>query len=455
MTAREMFYSGERRLSLVFTSSPWKVFLASSLAGCILLLLPAWLFRLHSIPTAQGNLGLFFSYNWSLMYPVVIPLLLAMAVAISERMKNCVIELQTNNLITRRDGRENLDDYSKNLSRFLRQRAKWLVLVSLGISIVVTLVDTHNLWVSFIPGHLVPTSRRPEWDTAFNVHNWGEAYGSPEFSHYLQNPPTKLTNFLLDLSAYTLQTVVLFFAFFWVGKFLMLLFAFAKVIGNKHPSYEFHPLTTDLNQRMGLAPMGALFDSFLAITVLIEAYAFYHRLHLIKLHNQVPLQSYVTSALKNIIVPKAGSSWPYPLSQFSEIFKTDSWAFHALDVSAIITILLMTLPILVVCFLPMWRIRKVVEERRKVELRRLQAEYSLAVKQKRIGRVQVVEHEKRCLENANIWPNGDHRAKRYLTVILALAAGAIAPPLLAIVIIISVSESATKYFKFVFSKKAE
>jgi hypothetical protein len=64
-----------------------------------------------------------------------------------------------------------------------------------------------------------------------------------------------------------------------------------------------------------------------------------------------------------------------------------------------------------------------------------------------------IEHEQECLENTNIWPNGDARAKRYLTLIFALAAGAIAPPLLALVIIVGISGSVTKYFKLIFSKK--
>jgi hypothetical protein len=386
------------------------------------------------------------------MYPLAIPLLLAMAVAVSQRMKDCVVELESNGRISNRAGHDDAGSYGAVLSGFLRKHAKALVRIALGVSIVVTLIDTYNLWVGYLPGQLPPPSRKPEWDTGFNVLNWGSAYFSPDFLRYVQNPPSKLANLFLDLVAYCLQALVLFFAFYWVGKFLMLLYAFAELIGNRHPSHQFNPLTEDLEMRLGLAPMATLFDSFLAITVLIEAYAFYHRLHLIKLHNQVPFLNYVTTTLKNIIVPQANSSMPYPLSQFQEIFKADNWALNALDVSAIITITLMTIPIFVVCFLPMWRIRKVIEDRRKAELRRLQKDYSEAVRAQDYQRVQAVKHEKESLENANIWPNGDARARRYLTLIFALAAGAVAPPLLALVIIAGISESVTKYFRFVFGR---
>jgi hypothetical protein len=453
ITARAIFYSSEPRLSLIFTSAPWKVLILSSLASLILLILPAWVFRLHSIPTAQGNLGLFYSYNWSIMYPFVIPLLLAMAVAVSERMKDCVVQLETNKRISNRPGCEDAGPYTKVLSAFLGKHGKTLVRGAVAVSVLVTLIDTHNLWIGYIPGLQVPASRGPEWDTGFNVLNWGPTYASPEFLQYIQNPPSKLGNFGLDVFAYILQTLILFLALYWVGKFLMLLFNFAEVIGDRHPTHQFNPLTEDLKLRLGLAPMGTLFDSFLAITVLIEAYAFYHRLHLIKLHNHVPLELYITTTLRNIILPPQNPSAPYPFSQVKEFFKLDNWAFNAVDVSAAITIVLMTVPIFVVCFLPIWRIRKVIETRRKAELDKLQDDYSEARRARDFQRVLAIEHEQECLENTNIWPNGDARAKRYLTLIFALAAGAIAPPLLALVIIVGISGSVTKYFKLIFSKK--
>ena len=113
----------------------------------------------------------------------------------------------------------------------------------------------------------------------------------------------------------------------------------------------------------------------------------------------------------------------------------------------------MTIPIIVISFLPLWKIRTLVDKRRGEELTRLQKEYEEALSSQNYDRVQLVEYEKQCLEKANIWPNGNLRAKRYLTIILALAAGALAPPLLAIVLAANLSEGLAKYFKLIFQKK--
>lgn len=116
------------------------------------------------------------------------------------------------------------------------------------------------------------------------------------------------------------------------------------------------------------------------------------------------------------------------------------------------TIVFMSVPIFVVCFLPLWKIRTLVEQRRTEEIKRLQKEHSEALAAKNFDRVQLVQYEKQCLEQANIWPNGDVRARQYLTIILALAAGALAPPLLAIVLVMSFSRVLPRYFRNVFHK---
>lgn len=298
MTTRQMLYSDHPVLGPVFASSPLRVFLCASAVACSFLLLPAIALRLHSIPTAQGNLGLLYSYNWSLMYPVGIPLILAMAVAVSERMRSCVLELEANGRISSRSDNGS-PSYAEALTEYLRSRARILVAVAVAISILVTLIDTYNLWIGYLPGHLPPDSRRPEWDTAFNVANWGSAYHSPAFLVYLQSPPSKAANLLFDCIAYIFQGTAFFLLLFWVGKFFLFLTAFAQLIGGANPSHKFNPLTDDLDLRMGLKPMGRLFDNFLAITLIIEGYAFYHRLHLIKLANHKPLLAYVSETMEN------------------------------------------------------------------------------------------------------------------------------------------------------------
>jgi len=450
MTTRKMIFSGQPILGALFTLPGWQIFVSVSALACLLLLLPAWLLRLHSIPTAQGNLGFYTSYHWSLMYTLVLPLLLAMTVAVSERMKNCVVELIENGRITT-GSNSDAPGYAEALALFLQSRAKQLVVVAFVVTVLMMSLDTHDLWSGYFTG-VVPASRNPEWDTAFNAPNWGVEYHNPEFLAYLQTPPSKAGNFLFDVVAYLFQGTAYFLGLFWIGKFTLYLVAFARLIGGQDASYQFNPLTNDLDLRMGLKPMGRLFDNFLAITLVLVGYAFYHRLHLIDTGSNQPFGTYLATTFKNILYPPPDDA-PLFFRYLKQIFKASSWGLEGLDVSAFVTIFLTIIPIVVICFLPLWKIRAFVDKRRCDELKRLQKEYEEALKARNFDRVQLVEYEKQCLEKANIWPNGNVRAKRYLTIILALAAGAIAPPLLALVLVVNLSGGLAKYFKLIFQRQ--
>src|SRR5687768_16332404 len=102
---------------------------------------------------------------------------------------------------------------------------------------------------------------------------------------------------------------------------------------------------------MGLKPMGRLFDSFLAITLVIVGYAFYHRLHLIDTGSSQTPGTYLTTTFSNIIYPPKDNPLYPPFNHFTEIFKASSWGIGVLDASAVITIFFMTIPIIVICLL--------------------------------------------------------------------------------------------------------
>ena len=378
-------------------------------------------------------------------------MLLAMAVAVSKQMKNCVLQLiDKGRIVTRPD--KNAPDYAEALSEFLQSSAKKLVIISLLICVPVILADTYNLWPGFITSH-VPSSRKPGWDTAFNVMNWDPAvYDSTGFKAYKSDPPSPISNLIFDTIAYIFEGAAFFLALFWVGKFTLFLLAFARLVGGNDPSYQFNPLKHDLELRLGLKPMGRLFDSFLGITLVIVGYAFYHRLYLIGLAENPPQT--VTEYVKNLFVtalPLKSGTNPDTFKRLAGLLRSDIWGLNGLDVSACITIFFMTVPIVVVCFLPLWKIRKLVKDRRDEEINKLQEEHDEALRQQNFDRVQLVQYQKQSLEKANIWPNGDAKAKRFLTLISAFAAGAIAPPLFAIVLAISFSENLTKYFKLIFA----
>jgi hypothetical protein len=118
--------------------------------------------------------------------------------------------------------------------------------------------------------------------------------------------------------------------------------------------------------------MGVVFDTFLVITTAIEVHAFYHRVYLVALANHQSVVDYCPALWGHF--PTLNGATPAILLEIANRpLDSSLWGVEGLDVSAIITIALMTIPIAVIMTLPLFAIRRLVREQQREAIARLQA----------------------------------------------------------------------------------
>ena len=77
MDAADLIATGNPLAQLGVRLGPIRLALAMSIAAIVLLLVPAWIAGVHSLTTSAEDVGLWWQPNWSLMFPLVLPLIFA------------------------------------------------------------------------------------------------------------------------------------------------------------------------------------------------------------------------------------------------------------------------------------------------------------------------------------------------------------------------------------------
>ena len=428
LTTREFFFKGNRLLGRLFTVRPLVFGSVFSLVSALCLMLPAWLINLHSIHCSNskglGNFGFFYKLNWSLMYLVVLPLIFSLLVWLTNRIRESAFKLCCDELnVIKSKVPGYTPDYPHSVSNRLEKLAGLTVIVALMVTIAINVADTWDLWWGFSQD-VFPCSVKPDWDTAYtgfdckfyatNCEKFAgqcEPLNCPDYI-----PPTKIQNLLFDIAPYAFQTAVIFLALFWVGKFWSFLQIFSSQVSLKDSPYRFDPLVSD--KRLGLRPMSKIFNGFLLVTVLFQGYIFFHRLQLIALfrgyHSSL---TFVEDVVKHL-----GSSELF--------FNVSYYAFSEVDTATWVLLVFMTLPIVVICYLPLWSLRNYVVQRKEqvwVENARRRDE---AIRENRYRDAERYENKIDALNDAEVWPNGDATARRFLIVMIVLAVSSYFPQMI-------------------------
>jgi hypothetical protein len=387
------------------------------------MLFPAWLINIHSIPCgSKGNFGFFYKLNWSLMYTIILPLIYALIIWLSDRIKESVFDLCDAKLQVINPKISGFTpDYPQAVSNRLESLAGLTILLSLMLTIIISVADTWDLWWGFYDHHTFPCSVKPDWDTPFTGFNCDfyekncASYLGPcqsiQCDGYI--PPTKTANFLFDLIPYLFQGIAIFLAFFWVGKFWSFLQIFSNQLSLKDSPYKFDPMVSD--KRLGLRPMSKIFNGFLLVTVLFQAYIFYHRLQLIALFRQ----NSSTITYVHDVVRHLGSS--------DLFFELKYYAFDGVDTSTWILLSFMTVPIIVICYVPLWSLRKYVIRRRDALWRENARRRDEALRENKYREAEEYENKINALNGAEVWPNGDATARRFLIVMTVLGISSLLP----------------------------
>jgi hypothetical protein len=161
--------------------------------------------------------------------------------------------------------------------------------------------------------------------------------------------------------------------------------------------------------------MKPIFNGFLLVTVLFQTYIFFHRLQLIALFRGNPSTlTYVQDVVKHL-----GSS--------DLFFNLSYYAFKEVDTATWVLLSFMTIPIVVICYLPLWSLRKYVVQRKDQVWFENARRRDEAIRENRHRDAENYENQINALNDAEVWPNGDARARRFLIVMIVLGISGLLP----------------------------
>lgn len=406
---REFLYKGHPWLGRLLTLRPWKIAALFSILAILFLLIPAKLIGIHLMTRSDGVwVGFWQRPSWSVMYPIILPLIFAGTVWLSNYMR-AVIETLVHKrvkVITKNDGGE-ATDYEQAFSNRLGAMARplWFTIVLLTLAIM--FFDTRQMWSGYIR-HYAGEAHQ------FGGMDWSVAFIEKPFTFH-SRVPTPTENLLFDVVAYSFEAAAIFLGLFWVAKFWVYLKVFSDSMNPDEPPYRFNPLVYDPYKRLGLYPMGRLFNGFLLIVVAFQVYVFWHRLEQMTLFNTSSSLNFWQKIIS-------------PLNPFNLL--NPSSYFGILDPGMKMLLGFNTVPVLVVSYFSLLTLRRYVLEQRERASLEHGRELDEARKAGNHARTRMLEEKIDLLKDASVWPNGDLTAKRFLFIMIALIFTALLPPLL-------------------------
>lgn len=409
MSARDLFYSKDPLVGKLLSKNPFVLFGWLMLAAAVILILPAKAIGILSIPQASRNLGFWFSYNWSIMYLFIVPLIFAIASSsirsLPRRLK--AVANSTGCIVPCDDNAKS--DYSVDFREEFEKGATAILGGAFIVAVAVDGWDSWALWKALIR----KSSVTQDWSTAYTL-------GATNGWH----PPSWGANLAFDIVAYLFQGAYIFLAFYWVAKCGFFFFTFAKMMVWKK-KYKFIPMDSHPSLRMGLRPLSPFFNNFLAMTTLFLAFILYHRFQLMQ-RCHIAFPDFVSQVLHGMKDPS-----------FILDFNQKIYGLECLDKGMILLLVFLVIPIVVIASFPLGILRHYAAERRDEKLQELGSKLQVALagdpnEEANAKLVKNLDDRIKRLQNACVWPNGDRAALYFLGTIVVLALGAWLPPLLVI-----------------------
>lgn len=418
---RPFLLEGNPRLQRLF-GVPSAAFVAMACAPGLVMLLLAAAVGVASVPaTFPGgyaeDLGIWWQANWSFTYIVVVPALLVSARRLSARIERSMDDLEETEVIVPAADADGMSVTSDVRARF-RANARLLTWTCIAASVVFLGVDTWSLasWTRAQANATragetcAPAAIEMDWSTAFaDAACWGTTALDPGFAH-----PTLLANVSFNAYAYALQTFWVFLALLMISRIALFFYYLADYFAREHGKFRIEPLWDDPLRRLGLTALGQIYNLMLSMLLLFEVYVVVHRLQQIADHQQISVIAYLQELLRAVDEP---SRWLDPELLHLSTIDAGTW----------FSILIVAPLVFMICWFPLFRIRGYIEERR-VELTK---EYAKARKRAHEegdeAATEAFDRKARALHEANVWPNGDRAAWRFLYAMIALWVGSIMP----------------------------
>jgi hypothetical protein len=412
MTSQELFYPKERVLGKLLTLHPAKLFGVLCGIAIILLILPARWIGIAVAPDGILNKAFYASYNWSLMYTVLLPLIFVIASATTGSLmkKIDVLTAKATGAIVRKDGTE-ATEYAFVFQEKFSHYSRRIIIASILLALLIEIGDSWHVWAEihrYLTTGVIPTNA--DWSVALTV---GKQPG--------WIPPGFYANLAFDIVAYLVQTFYIFLGFYWVIKYWLFLKTFSDLMIPESAPFLFKPKDANPKLRLGLRPLGSLFNNFLAMGTIFLAYILFHRFQLIQRYCHRGFPDYVSDVLSKMKDPKAILDFANPV-----------YAFGCTDAGMWMLLIFLALPIVVIVSFPLWTLRRYVTERRDKRIEDLGARLQIAVDNNKAEEAKALEERIQRLDKACVWPNGDRAARYFLLTLGILALASWLPPMLVI-----------------------
>lgn len=412
----------------LYRGRPWRVAIRFIVPGFLLLVLGT-IFKVHSIggrlpsklgePTGSTQVGLLDQWNWSVEFLLVLPAIFIGFVLLAAYAERSVERLQASGVLCVKE--LNAGSAVSIVRDQVSAKSVSLLSVSIFLAMALSYVDTIDLTAGYKYSTTPQADITPypfeeeDWSVAFQMEKWGRKVVPDETPK--QHIPTLGQNLAVVIYAFSLQGLAIFLGFFWLGKIWIFLDSFSRLLGRPSGGLELVLQESDLLKRFGLSALGRIFNTFIGLVVAFQVTVVAHRVQQITKVGKTSFRDYFSYVL---------SKWNEP----TEWLNPSLYRFETADIGTWLLIVGVTLPLIVVCWLPAFRLRRYVE-RRKLEIA---DQYNKELKSAVLTGDQVnIVKLKDCLEalqRSSVWPNGDRMGWRLLAIMVILWIGAVSPAFL-------------------------
>jgi hypothetical protein len=431
--SRKLLFPEHRLAGIALTSAPWLVAISLSVLGAVVIFPAAYFLHLLSIDGSLAgrpgeNVGIAHRFHFSILYPLGAPLFFALAASVCRNIRSAIRDLVSRGRIQAvSEGGQDLDVALEEKLESSDNVVFWsAILTTFAISII-------DAWHNFNGYYTLFTGKRAF--TSWDEFDWMNAAAIASY----QSRPHAWANFTFYVAVLLLQGLIIFAAIYFVVRYWLAIRGFGRLIVNSG-RYVFKPFILDPDACLGLKPIGNTYSFFLLSSALFQIYAVYHRLQLMR--------------------------YPSFLKYFSAVadaYSKHDWGglvalchFDRLNPGMRLVLLFLPLPVAVISWWPLIKLRGFVDDKRKQLLDEHEKLYNQVearpaedegANEEKISKMNRLKEAIDALKKACVWPNGYQMGWGLFFVLVGLGIGAILPPILVILAVTGVAAKAFSLLK--------
>ncbi|MCU1284071.1 MAG: hypothetical protein JWO13_421 [Acidobacteriales bacterium] len=420
---QQLLFRGAKRLGRFLTASPFFVFLVLAVPAWLLLIAAA-LLRIGSIPLAAGrDVGFFHSGAWSISYPFLFPVGIAMFARLATLICKRLALVADRKVIVNSRGGADPKGLLAEIGVRMEPASRVIMVLAALTACFILVIDTAHLFsaakylqsdAQYQQSHNKPYEIL-DWTFAYAENGPSTIYHGDGRDGPVTDPtwraPSRGWNATFDVVAWAMEGLYLFLGIEWVLTYGWFLKTFADLLIGADarlifvPQWGFH----DLN--LGLKPIGILYDLYLGAIVILGGVAAWHRVSYVTIncHATYPnLGSYI-QALVNAYRAKSLTDVDHRVFAMDCMTKID-WLY----------LLGYGIAVYVIIYFPMIRLKKYISSRLEELKQSRVREYEATKARGDEASARALIAEIEAYSKANIWPNGDDTALIFMIVILSL-----------------------------------